>query len=141
MTRGFEARKRYSEIARELAALGFRVCERTVARRGREWLMERRRREALGLLGTAGSAQGAWRFDEMIALTEDLDLSPGWYHRASKAIHKMVADFLEHPTDESARTLQMELVRYRLSALVLSNSAGQAAVSKYVQTEDEGGSL
>jgi hypothetical protein len=46
MRAGFHARKTYAAVARDLREIGVEVNERTIARRGREWGEERRRRQA-----------------------------------------------------------------------------------------------
>ena len=46
MRAGFHAKKTYAAVARDLKEIGVEVNERTIARRGREWGEERRRRQA-----------------------------------------------------------------------------------------------
>jgi hypothetical protein len=60
MLAGFRGKKTYAAIARELAAIGVNVPERTIARRRSDWEAEERRREALMILGQSGATRPSW---------------------------------------------------------------------------------
>lgn len=114
---GFESKKPYSAIARDLSAIGFEVPERTIARRGLEWRAERRRKEALQALGRT-ELSVAWTLDELVTIIDGLDLDAGFQLRARRRVGKAVSEFLAGPDARQARALQAELLRFRLQSLV-----------------------
>jgi hypothetical protein len=78
MVAGFRARKTYAAIRRDLAEMGVEVAERTIARRGQEWLAEERRRRetrewAMALVEAAKTDPEANQI--VTALTNDAMLS------------------------------------------------------------------
>jgi hypothetical protein len=117
MYRGFETKKRYSVIAAELAAVGFKVPERTIARRAGEWRKERSRQELLADLARVGVALPGWDFEELLGLMTNIDLSPGCILRTRNRVQAAVSKVLTEPSRDSIHSLARELVRFQLQTL------------------------
>jgi len=112
MISGFRGRKTYSQITKELLALGFRVPERTVARRAIDWRAEQLRREVMQAVGT--EATQADLLEEVVDLVQVLDVRPGWAIRARRRVQKAVTLFYNEPVPEQARQVKLELTRFCL---------------------------
>lgn len=117
---GFKAKKKYSEIARDLAALGFQVSERSIARRAQEWRAEQHRRQVLGDMSAVGLLpRHQYEFQELVGVIENLDLGCGCLLRAVKTIRAAVKKFLRRPDAEGGRELENLLIRFQVQTLVL----------------------
>jgi hypothetical protein len=116
MTSGFRSTKTFHAIAQELAAAGFAVSERTVARRSVEWRAQNVQREALRVSSTE-APRTDWLV-EVTGIVEVLDHRPGWKYRARGRVMKAVSGFLDEPTVEAAQKVSRELLRFRLETLI-----------------------
>lgn len=111
---GFGSRRRYSQIALDLAALGFKVSAGVIARRAYEWRREQARRETLVVLRQVATAQGSLVDEPETAV---LDLGPFWRLRSRRAIQKCVSNYLDSPTVAAEREVMRRMVLYRLQVL------------------------
>jgi hypothetical protein len=116
---GFKGHKTYAVIARDLAAAGFAVPERTVARRGQEWRAEQSRREVLAEMGKTGIVLPSWQFEELAGLIGELDCGEGCLLSTRRRILAATEKFLADSSRQSAHDLAGELLRFQLQGMIL----------------------
>lgn len=117
MITGFAARKSYREIARELAAAGEPISERSVARAALRWRRERAEERLLEAAG--GALTAGWKVEDIAALVAAADFKEGWELRRRLRLWRRLRAFLRRPSPEGVREVETELVLFLLTWRVL----------------------